>query len=278
MATYAKQLEQVLDLMLKADARKLQIKEGKLSIDPKEDKLLRKYTAEARELTKSILVSMSREILSEQDLAALNDASDELETGDITADTGDEASDRIENEERGFTDSGSDVDDVGADAMDGADATGAESDDVGELVDKLMSLVGPDEAIDLISDAGGEGGDADELDEFANIDDAASVEPGGGADEDVNLDELLAGLGSGDDEGGEGEAFGDDEDTFGEEGSDEGAEEDDGEEGESEDDFGGDAEEEDDAEGDAEGEDEEEKEEPVTESLRSRTRVSRRGK
>lgn len=272
MAKYAKQLEQVLDLMLKADARKVQIKEGKLSVDPKEDKQLRTYQAEAREIARNVLVSMSRDILSEQDLADLNDASTELEDTDVTADTGDAASDRIENEERGFTDDGSAVDEVGGDEFGGDAAEGG--DDVSALVDDLLDLVGPDEAKDLIDGkAGDEGGSPDDLDEFANVDDTA-VE-GDVGENDLDLDAILKGLG---DDGAV------DADVDAEAGEDEdGAEEFDaeaGEEGEEEGEDEGEAAGDEPADadnGDSEdGEDEEA--EAVTESLRARTRVTRRGK
>lgn len=276
MAKYAKQLEQVLDLMLKADARKVQIKEGKLPVDIKDDKQFRQFTAEARELTRNILVTMSRDILSEQDIADLNDATGELEDTDVTADTGDAASDRIEDEERGFTDDGAAVDDVGAGDDFGADAGGEGGDDVSALVDDLLDLVGPDEAKGLIDDkAGDAGGEGEDLDEFANVDDTA-IDDGEG--EDLNLDDILAGLGEvgGDDEGG-GDFGGEEADgaeEFDAEAGDEG-----GEEGEDDGEAAGDESADDGEEASEDGEesaDEEEKEEaPVSESLRSRTRVRR---
>ncbi len=271
MAKYAKQLEQVLDLMLKADARKVQIKEGKLPVDLKEDKQFRKFTAEARELTRNILVTMSRDILSEQDIADLNAASDELEDKDVTADTGDAASDRIEDEERGFTDDGSTVDDVGGDADFGGDAGAEGGDDVSALVDDLLDLVGPDEAKDLIDNAGGGEGGEGELDEFANVDDTAI--DAGDEETDLNLDDILAGLGDDATAADDVDAAVDDEDGA-EEDTEFGGEEGE-EEGEDEGEGAGD-EPADSENGDAEDEDGEDEESPVTESLRSRTRVNRR--
>lgn len=271
MAKYAKQLEQVLDLMLKADARKVQIKEGKLPVDIKEDKQFRQFTAEARELTRNILVTMSRDILSEQDLADLNSATNELEDKDVTADSGDAASDRIEDEERGFTDDGSAVDDVSGGDDFGADAGSEGGDDVSALVDDLLDLVDPEEAKGLIDDKAGEA-DGGELDEFANVDDTA-VE-GDVGEEDVDLDSILAGLGD------DGASEGDE----GEEASEDGEEESEttdfgGEDGEDEGEAAGDepADSDNDAGEDGEDDAEEDKEE-VSESLRARTRVNRRGK